>query len=178
MNVRSVSEKEAMLFDRWLRGDEEALRELIARYESGVYALLIYMSGCSRDDAYRSTADCFTQAVRSRSKKDDAEKFYLQLLAIAVERGKSLTAAPAFEAPAFKDQALQNKESLKLVKQAILQLALKNRLLLLLRDLLNLTYTDVAKLCGIPVAGVRGEMAMARALLRDKLQEILRLRNI
>ncbi|WP_457333404.1 sigma-70 family RNA polymerase sigma factor [Rhizobacter sp. P5_C2] len=83
-------------------------------------------------------------------------------------------AAPSSDEPL--ETALRNADRVRL-NQAIAALPIDFREVLVLRELEDLSYRDIARIADIPIGTVMSRLSRARALLRDALQPAARPRT-
>src|SRR5262249_52348726 len=80
-----VADDEAALVRRCLRGESAAVRELLGRFESGVFGLCLKMLG-HRQDAGDVTQEVFLRVFRSPRRWDAGRPLKPWVLGIAVNR--------------------------------------------------------------------------------------------
>ena len=176
MEVKYADDGETLLLNRWFGGDESALKTLVERYKRIIFSLVLYLTGCSRDEAFVLTAAIFTKVIRSLrplrlSQKDD---FFLQELArTLIDQCPTISSTAAFDLSDFATLPAAKKESLRIVKESLFALSFENKCLLLLRDQWNFSYDTMSAILGLPVKEVRAKTFQARILLRDQTKEIL-----
>lgn len=82
---------------------------------------------------------------------------------------------PADQRPsADPSHALQSQERSDLVRQALDELADDHRAVLVMKEMENLRYEQIAELLGCPVGTVRSRIHRARNELREKLNRALK----
>jgi RNA polymerase sigma-70 factor, ECF subfamily len=185
MNVSQATDSE--LLKGTLRGDEQSLTELYRRRQGAVYRFALQMSG-SIALAEDVTQEVFMVLMREGSTFDEArgslnafllgiarnlvrqkaarEQFYVALDENA-EDDRPTVAAPGVNDPF--DNLIRN-EMVEAVRRAVLSLPARYREVVVLCDLQELSYAEVADLLGCAVGTVRSRLHRARALLLEKLQ--------
>jgi RNA polymerase sigma-70 factor (ECF subfamily) len=169
------------LVRRYLEGDRDAFGVLVERHERRVYNLALRMTG-REEDARDATQDAFLSALRKlRSFRGEAA-FTTWLHRVTVnacydilrkrQRAPLLSERdddrPPRPEPSAPDHAERTELSID-VQRALLEVAEDFRAVLILHDVQDLAYEDVAAILGVPVGTVksrlhRGRIALARAL--------------
>ncbi len=176
-------------------GDESAFGELVGIYERFVYhtALRTLRScGGNSDDGEDVAQDAFLKAWRSLSAFRGECAFSTWLYRITVNCAKdhcriegrhptvSLTMSeneepdmqleiPVSEGDTIPEAALERKETTRLVREAIGALPEEMRTVLLLRDMEDLPYADIADLLHLEVGTVKSRLNRARMALKQLL---------
>jgi RNA polymerase sigma-70 factor (ECF subfamily) len=81
---------------------------------------------------------------------------------------------PMRTAPAAPDQLLQQRDARRLVNAALSELPEEFREVIVLRELEELSYKEIAAIAGIPLGTVMSRLARARKLLLQHLQRAQR----
>jgi len=71
------------------------------------------------------------------------------------------------------DHALETTETQGAVRAALAEMAEEHRTVLVLKEIENLSYEEIAEIVGCPIGTVRSRIHRARAELRDRLQGLL-----
>jgi len=170
-----------------LQGDEQALTELYRRRQGAVYRFALQMSG-SIALAEDVTQEVFMVLMREGISFDEArgslnafllgiarnlvrqkcarEQFYVALDE-NTEGDRPVAQAPGANDPF--DNLIRN-ETVESVRRAVLSLPARYREVVVLCDLQELSYAEVASLLGCAVGTVRSRLHRARALLVEKLK--------
>lgn len=161
------------LFDA---GDPSAFEELVRRHEQRIYNLCLRMLG-KPEDAHDATQEAFLAALRKLSAFRGDARFSTWLHRIAVNacydilrrrQRRPEEALPEEPGPAPGDMAESAAEAVD-VQAALLGIPEEFRAVLILRDVQDVAYEDIAEILGVPVGTVksrlhRGRMAMGRLL--------------
>jgi len=146
---------------RWLTRNDHDAEDVV---QEAMMRALRYMASCRGDDAKAWLLQivrnaCFTWLKDNRP----AERLFLD-----DEDGESLNeiAAPAVDEP--HAVAARNGER-RLINDAIAALPAAYRDVLVLREIEDLPYGDIARIAGIPIGTVMSRLARARGLLRQML---------
>jgi len=185
-----VADEDRLLIDRCLQGHVEAFGELVRRYQDRLYNALFRFLG-NPEDARDVAQEAFLSAFRNLKKFRGRSQFFTWLYRIALNhaldlkrRVKTSRALPEAEdsphpnelqdrsVSATPDWHLQRREEDERLQQALAKLSNEYRLVLILRDLDELSYEEIAKVLDIPIGTVRSRLHRARMELRRLLQEM------
>lgn len=176
------------------RGDREAFRELVERYQRKILAVCIGMVQ-NRDDALELTQETFVKAFENLKRFKGESSFYTWLYRIAVnlaidhrrkDRRQALTSlsekSPAgveLEAnlPDTEDrdpyQLARAHEIGDRVTQAIDELTPDHKAVILLREVEGLSYEDISRVMQCSKGTVMSRLHYARKKLQSKLRDCL-----
>ena len=177
------SEELAPLAEKVRGGDAGAFRELVAATSERLYRLAFHLMR-DRDEAEDVVQETFIRAWQRRSDLRDPSAVMPWLSRIARNaardrlrwwrrrperaRAEAESAAPA--APA--DQALIGEERAAEVRRALDVLSEKHRVILLLREVEDMSYEQIAELLDLPVGTVESRLHRARSALAGKLDKL------
>lgn len=171
------------------QGDVEAFEQLIEKYEKKVYTIAYRMMGNHEDASdlaqealikvYRSIKNFRGEAafstwlyhVVSNVCKDYLRKKRLQTTSIdeSVQYGTE-SIEKQFEADTPQPQdVVEQKELQESMQKVISDLPEDYRLVLVLREFMNLSYEEIAYQLNINMGTVKSRLSRARKLLRDKI---------
>ncbi len=183
-----------ILVDRFRAGDQSAFDEMVRRYWDRIYAMVSQLLR-NQQDAEEVTQDAFIRAHRGLTNFRGDSSFSTWLYQIATnlarnrywywwrrKRDKSLS----FDAPVSgesdttlaevipaevvtPEDATVTQEFVDRVATGMEQLSEKHREILILRNVQNLAYEEIAEILGISVGTVKSRIARARESLREKL---------
>lgn len=172
------------LLRRSAGGDEDAFLALYRRRQPGIYRFALHMSG-SAMLAEEVTQEVFLAVIREGSRFNPAlgsAGAYLFGMARKqvlkhMERDRAYVAMD--EVPEVSDGAspltnLTSAETIDAVRQAVLRLPEGYREAVVLCDLEEMSYADVAAVLNVPVGTVRSRLSRARMLLAGKLNLAMR----
>lgn len=182
------------LVKRAREGDNEALEELVTRYEVRVYNLVFRMLG-NREDAedalqdtfmnviralsrfearssfstwlYRIAANSALTKLRKRGRKDKSESEFLEEVYSVQQQARGQTSLPDWSSS--PDRALLSGEARRVLDEAIEELPEAYRVVFVLRDIENLSAADVAEVLELSVPAVKSRLHRARLFLRNHL---------
>jgi RNA polymerase sigma-70 factor (ECF subfamily) len=178
------------------RGDREAFRSLVERYQHKVTALATGMLR-NRDDALDVVQDTFTKAYQSLDRFKGESSFYTWLYRItlnlcidhqrrtarmpqaSIEATESPEEAPRINAAredAERDDPLQRIHEAEVgqrIRQAIAELTPEHRAVILLREVEGLSYEEISRALECPKGTVMSRLHYARRQLQTRLRELL-----
>jgi RNA polymerase sigma-70 factor, ECF subfamily len=176
----TVSDEE--LYHRMRGGDAAAFAELYERREAGLYRYALHMTGSSAA-AQEITHDVFLQLMSAGSRFDASRgtvegwMYGVARNLVRVFRRKGSVEAPVDQL--FEDDILGDLidgETMTALHAAIRELPDHYREAVVLCDLEERNYDEVALIMGCPVGTVRSRLHRARGILAGKLKR-LRSRN-
>ena len=166
------------LVERYVGGDRVAFAILVRRHERRVYNLAYRMLG-REEDARDATQDAFLSALRKLPSFRGDAAFTTWMHRVTVNACYDILRKrkrePALEIPEGlaeqgvpHDHAEQTTISID-VQRALLQVPQEFRAAIVLHDVHDLAYEDVAEILGVPIGTVksrihRGRVALAKAL--------------
>ena len=189
---------DSTLVRRCQRGDSEAMSCLIVKYQDRVYNTILKICR-NHDDAAELTQDTFVKVLENIGSFCGKSSFYTWLFRVAVnhtlnyckrrfklspvsldaendqiEEGKGKLAAVLAD-PNGVDPAVvaQKKELSQIVVNLIGQLRQEHRAVLVLRDIEQMSYAEIAEVLQIETGTVKSRLSWARAKLRQLLETVL-----
>jgi RNA polymerase sigma-70 factor, ECF subfamily len=178
------------LVRRCLAGDEQAYRELIARYERQVYSLT-YRMVRQREDAEDLTQETFVRMFKALDRYDPARPFPAWLFTIAARLGidalrrRRVKLVPLFRSePGESEERIidvedpgpgpevltQHAEEQAGADRLIGSLPEHYRVVVVLRHQQGLSYEEIAEALHLPLGTVKARIHRARELLKDRLE--------
>lgn len=182
------------LVDLAQEGDQEALEELVSRYEDKVYNLAYRMVG-NREEAedvlqdtflnvirsldkfrkkssfstwlYRVTANAALTRLRKKSKKEKSEGEFLDEVYAVKQEAQSGEKIDDWSTNPVR--RLLSEESKAMMEAAIEELPEKYRVVFVLRDVEGLPAAEVAEILDLSVPAVKSRLHRARMFLRNYL---------
>jgi len=188
-----------MLVRRCVAGDVVAWEEIVQRYNRRIYNICYRFAG-SGDDAQDLTQEVFIRMFRTLSSYDVERGAFMtwvttitrNLLVDHFRKSKqdrmtdSLDAAPSEHEDAMPlsdkiedkgpsaDTSVQGRETRELVHRALQKLSPELREAVILRDLQDLDYRDIATVLKVPEGTVKSRINRGRAELARLLQRTYR----
>ncbi|MEN9661545.1 MAG: hypothetical protein RL324_494 [Verrucomicrobiota bacterium] len=182
------------LVARFKGGDQAAFDEMVSRYWDRIYSM-VHQLLRNQQDAEEVTQDAFIRAHRGlvNFRGDSAFSTWLYQIATNLARNRywywwrrKRDRSISFDAPVSHDnettlaeiipadvespgQASVTQELLDNIATGMEKLGAKHREILILRNVKNLSYEEIATILGISVGTVKSRIARARESLRAKL---------
>lgn len=166
------------------RGDERAFSQLVARHKESLYRLLRRYTGDS-DEAYEAVHETFIAAWAALGRYDAARAFgpWLRTIAInkARDRGRRMAVrrfffgggkddlASAVDPGLAADDALQQRQVIELLDQAVARLPDALKAPLLLTAFEGLSQQEAATILGVSAKSVETRVYRARKALAMSL---------
>jgi RNA polymerase sigma-70 factor (ECF subfamily) len=184
-----------LLVDRFKSGDATAFDEMVTRYWDRIYAMVNQLLR-NQQDAEEVTQDAFIRAHRGlvNFRGDSAFSTWLYQIATNLARNRywywwrrKRDKSVSFDQPAGPDNdttlaeifpadeietpqdAAVSKEFVNRIAECMETLNEKHREILVLRNVKNQSYEEIAAILGISVGTVKSRIARARESLREKM---------
>ena len=196
--MASDDQGEAQFIARLVARDESAFNELVVTYERRVFALVFRMLG-GRDEAEDLAQEVFVQVFKAIDQFRGESKLSTWIYRIAVNlcknRSKYLSRrhlgdqddvdAMAERVPlsaakgvsvgdvSRPDHLVEGMQLEVVVKRAIAELEPEFREVLVLRDVEDLSYEEIASITGLPDGTVKSRIHRARAQLRALVEKAM-----
>jgi RNA polymerase sigma-70 factor, ECF subfamily len=198
-----VSLRERLLLRRLRERDERAFQEMVERYQHPIFNLLYRMIG-SKEEAEDLAQEVFVTVFKSIDQFRGESKFSTWLYRIAanhcknrikylsrrhdrqtgeldeateraaVAQGGAPIAAGHVDGP---DRVLEGLETERIVQRAIAELDEDHRLVVILRDIDELSYDEIGVITGLPEGTVKSRLHRARLQLKERLVRALQGRS-
>ncbi len=177
--------------------DETAFNELMELYQRRVFALCFRFLN-DREEAEEITLDTFTQVFRSIDSFRGDAKLSTWLFRVAVNlcknrkkrharrhrsahQGLDSVAESSFSAAEGvvvgtverPDELLEGRRMEAIVKEAIMKIDPEFRRLVILRDVEDLSYEEIAEVTDLPKGTVKSRIHRGRAQLKEQVERIL-----
>ena len=167
------------------RGDMAAFSQLVTRYQDRIYRFLVRLTR-SEDDALELTQEAFLHAFQGLARWKPDALFSTWLFRIArnlafdlLRRHKRVEFMPLEEDVGIADPgpepdaALATAQRYRMLEGALERLPDEHREILLLREIEEMTYEEIAAVLDLNPGTVKSRIARARAALLDKMQRRL-----
>ncbi|HEY0847331.1 MAG TPA: sigma-70 family RNA polymerase sigma factor [Noviherbaspirillum sp.] len=164
------------------RGEGKAFSELVRRYQDRVYRFLLRLTR-SQDDALDLTQDTFLRAYQGLERWRPQALFRTWLFRIArnaafdlLRRDKRVEFVELEEDAEIVDTAagpeavLETAQRYRLLESALERLPAEHREIVLLRDIEEMSYEEIAQVLDLNIGTVKSRIARARATLADRMQ--------
>lgn len=153
--------------------DEKVLNLLIECYQKKIFALVLYLCGGDRDKACDIATSSFVDVWDWAPEAGEDNVFFIKLATAAIKKSQDIKAGSSFDQSGFEGILPEKRRSLFTTRQALLLLSFDEKVLLLLRDQLHLSYKDIAVILQKSQAATRSETVKAQVDLRKKVKKIL-----
>ena len=185
-----------VLVDRFKSGDQSAFDEMVSRYWDRIYSM-VHQLLRNQQDAEEVTQDAFIRAHRGlvNFRGDSAFSTWLYQIATNLARNRywywwrrKRDKSVSFDAPVSSendmtladiipaevespDDIAVNHEFVNRIGEGMEKISAKHREILVLRNVKNLSYEEIAAILVISGGTVKSRIARARESLRSKLGE-------
>lgn len=189
---------EQRFIQRLLARDERAFNELVELYGDRVFRLMLRMLGRA-DEAEDMAQEVFVQVFKAIDQFRGDSKLGTWIYRVAVNLSKNRSkylsrrrseAQDEFEAIAERaplgeargvtaselappDQIVQGYQVEAIVRRCMLELEPEFREVLVLRDVEDLTYEEIAEITALAEGTVKSRLHRARAMLKEKVESLL-----
>ena len=194
----TIAFDDAALVERFRKGDMQAFGSLVAKYQDRIYNLILRM--CPRTaDAEELAQEAFLKAMERIGQFRGQSRFYTWLFRIAANltishrrrggrlRFQSLTGPEEFDGSqadgltaALAEQrnpgpmaSAMSAESARRVDQALAEIDDEFRVVVVLRDIEEMDYGEIADVLDLPIGTVKSRLHRARCMLRAKLADLI-----
>jgi len=188
----TMSIDERRLIDRLLERDEQAFNEIVRLYKDKVFSLIYRMLG-SRPEAEDVAQEVFITVFKNIESFRGEAKFSTWLLRIAANHSKNrikhlarrptegadpddvsqLRALPDRPQPPVQariespDAMLEAAQTERLMQEAIANLPEDQRLLVVLRDVEEMSYQEIEEITGLPEGTIKSRLHRARMAIKE-----------
>jgi RNA polymerase sigma-70 factor (ECF subfamily) len=176
------------LIDETLAGNTAAFGDLVRKYQDRLFHSISHVLG-SAQDAEDVVQESFVQAFLKLESFKRTAAFYTWVYriafntAISLRRRKSARISidhlhsetgeePPDPGPPPDDRMRQQERS-EQVQTALAGLAEEHRIVLVLREMDDLSYEAIAEILDVPVGTVRSRLHRARSQLKEHLKQVL-----
>lgn len=176
------------LVERFKNGDETAFNGIVNRYSSKILSLAAYFLKDS-EEAFDVAQEVFVKIHRSlhRFRGDSKLSTWIHTIAantcknrlsfwkrLTLRRKEYEKAAQVFYEPWTPHDEAEQSERVRIIRENILALPEKYRLVVILKDLQGLSYEEIAKVLEIQEGTVKSRLHRAREQLAARLAPIFR----
>jgi len=196
----NISIDDSVLVRQCQEGDSASMQRLIVKYQDRIYNVILKICA-NKDDAAELTQETFVKFIEKVDTFKMQSAFYTWLFRIAVNltinyckrrfkvkthsidmaaspetaaAGKQLRNLLADEKSVDPAAALQNKETIRIVENAIGRLEDKQRVVIVLREIEGMAYGEIAESLDVEIGTVKSRLSRARESLREILETMLK----
>ena len=171
-----------------VRGNQAAFGELVARYQDRLFNTVYRLVG-SPEDAADVVQESFLSAYQSLASFKGDSQFFTWLYRIAVnaaishkrrQRGGMKTIKTSDSSPGVEplDQTASNQPGFSMesaeeeqrLHDALQRMSPEHRAVLVMKDMEEMKYEDMAEVLGVPIGTVRSRLHRARLELKEMLE--------
>lgn len=186
-----MNEETGILLKLAKEGDTSAFEKLISQHQKSVYNMAFRMLG-NREDAYDAAQEVFIRVYKAlpgfreqsmlstwvyRITKNvclDMIRKNKKQNTVSIDRETDYGDGPLrmqLEDPGLTpDETAERNELVKKVREGIAKLPEKHRMIIIMRDMQNLSYDEIAKILRCPEGTVKSRINRARNALRDIIE--------
>jgi RNA polymerase sigma-70 factor (ECF subfamily) len=184
---------DAQLIDEALAGSSAAFGQLVTRHQDRLYNTLVHVVG-SRDAAYDAVQDAFVQAYIKLNTFQRASAFYTWLYRIAfnlavsrrrrerptvsIEHARETIGHEVVDRGDAPGAKMEQEERACQVRAGLAKLSDEHRAILVLREVDDYSYEQIAEILDLPIGTIRSRLHRARLQLRDQLKGILQQEDV
>ncbi len=194
-----VTSSEKRLVQKLKRRDGPAFESLVHQYQAPILNLLYRMIG-SREEAEDLAQEVFvtvfkkidmfrgdsslstwiyriaTNHCRNRQKYLSRRRYErTHAIDVGVQEDSGMPQSMRTTAEISRpDELVEGYQAERLIQRAMAELDEEQRLVLVLRDIQNVSYEEVSAITGLPLGTVKSRLHRARMSLKDKLKPLLR----
>lgn len=181
-----VTAEDSQLVERAREGDQRAFAQLVRLNQDRVFRFVLRMTG-SRDDALDLTQETFMKAWQALPRWQPQAQFRTWLFQIArngaldlLRRRAVLDFVPIDDEPELPAHAptaedrLELRQRYRMLDDALRRLPAEHREILLLREVEEMSYAEIAATLNIEEGTVKSRLARARAALLDRCRRMSR----
>jgi RNA polymerase sigma-70 factor, ECF subfamily len=179
---------EAELIQEALAGNSSSYGMLVQRFQDRLFNAMLHIVG-SPDEAEDVVQDSFVQAYIKLDSFQGNSQFFTWLYRIAfnnalsrqrrrrgelsIEQSREITGSDPQDRHEAPDEPLLRQERVGLVTDALQKLSDEHRQILVMREMQELSYEDIAEILCINLGTVRSRLSRARNQLKIQLEEML-----
>ena len=193
----TIAFEDAALVEQSRQGDMQAFGAFVAKYQDRIFNMVFRMCG-RRADAEELAQEAFLKALERIGQFRGQSQFYTWLFRIAANltishrrrggrvrfqsltgpeefeqsQADALTAAMARRRESAPEAAAMAAETNRRVMDALEELDDDFRLVVVLCDIEEMDYAQIAQVLAVPVGTVKSRLHRARCILRDKLADL------
>lgn len=168
-----------------LAGQSSSYGELVERFQDRLFGAMLQIVG-SHDEAEDVVQDTFVQAYIKLDSFQGNSQFYTWLYRIAfnnalsrgrrkrqqlsLEQSREASGSDPMDHTEGPDEPLLRSERIEQVHAALELLSEEHRIILILREMQDTSYEELAQILGINIGTVRSRLSRARLQLKQYLE--------
>ena len=178
---------EKALIRESLEGRSSSYGELVERFQARLYNSMLQLVG-SHDETEDVVQESFVQAYLKLDTFQGNSQFFTWLYRIAcnialsrgrrkrplmsLDQGRELTGIDPVDRCEPPDEPLLRAEQIALVHRGLDMLSIEHRAILVLREMQDTSYEDIAEILEINIGTVRSRLSRARNQLKQHLEAL------
>lgn len=167
-----ISAEEEFLIARCIQFEPEAVKAVAGRYGRAVYGFLFSCLGSSTR-ARRMLANVFIEALRQATPFEEKMPFFFKVLSLSIPKVWSALSKERFSLDLDAIPESKRKARLIFILEALSRISFEDKILILLRDQLELTHEEMAAVVSMTPKEVETVLNKARLGFRSELEQIL-----
>jgi RNA polymerase sigma-70 factor (ECF subfamily) len=180
---------ETQLIERALRGDRSAFAQLVELNQDRLFASMLHVTG-SPDEAEEVVQEAFIRAFMKLDTFQRSSQFFTWLYRIAfnsalsrrrrkharvsLDHWRENTGLEVVDQGEAVDEPMLQRERVAMVREALRSLSDDHRMILVLREMDERSYEDIAEILEISIGTVRSRLSRARNQLKVVLEAMQR----
>ena len=193
----TIAFDDVALVDRSKNGDMQAFAALVAKYQDRIFNTILRMCG-QRADAEELAQETFLRALERLGQFRGHSRFYPGLFRIAANltishrrrtgriafhslaaddgdgsQADGLTAAIAARRNPGPEAMAMAADAKRRVLEALEALDEEHRLVVILRDMEDMDYAEIAEVLNLPMGTVKSRLHRGRCAMKDKLMDLV-----
>jgi len=180
---------ESQLIDEALQGDRAAFTQLVEMNQDRLFASMRQITG-SPEEAEEVVQEAFIRAFIKLDTFQRNSQFFTWLYRIAfnsaltrkrrkrarvsLDQYRESSGVEVTDDGAAVDEPILQRERVQMVRKAIQSLSEDHRSILILREMQDHSYEDIAEILSISIGTVRSRLSRARSQLKTALEAIQR----
>lgn len=184
---RFLVDEDQLLINRALGGERAAFGELALRYQDRLFSSMIGVTG-SAEEAEDVVQDALVRAFLKLDSFQQNSQFFTWLYRIAfnvalsrhrrrrsrisIDQNRETTGAEPIDDGETPYEPMLRRERVEMVQRALSQLTDQHRAILILREMDECSYEEIAEILDISIGTVRSRISRARGQLKLALESL------
>ncbi len=174
-----------LLISRAVSGDRSAFGDLALKHQDRLYASMLAVTG-SAEEAEDVVQDALVRAFLKLDSFQQNSQFFTWLYRIAfnvalsrfrkrrhrvsIDQSREVAGMEPVDHSGQPDDPILQREQVNLVQNALQQLTEQHRAILILREMNECSYEEIAEILDISIGTVRSRISRARSSLKQVLE--------
>jgi len=180
-------DEDQLLINRALAGERAAFGDLALRYQDRLFSSMLGVTG-SAEEAEDVVQDALVRAFLKLDTFQQNSQFFTWLYRIAfnvalsrhrkkrsrisIDQNRETTGLEPVDDSELPDEPMLRRERVDMVRRALAQLTEQHRAILILREMDECSYEDIAEILNISIGTVRSRISRARGQLKLALESM------